>query len=128
MEEHVLGITRLVNHLLGPLVLALLHTLHIAPDNPELPIPQHVVMGLVVLVIGTLVALFLRSRLSVEKPGASQQIAEMFLTNPLGIGNSPPPGCGCTPQCKTLNGAKPLTDSDRREIDDREAITTADAW
>src|SRR5437899_4150357 len=86
MEEHVLGITRLVNHLLGPLVLALLHTLHIAPDNPELPIPQHVVMGLVVLVIGTLVALFLRSRLSVEKPGACQQVGEMFLTNPLGIG------------------------------------------
>jgi len=49
MEEHVLGITRLVNHLLGPLVLSLLHALHITPENPELPIPQHVVMGLVVL-------------------------------------------------------------------------------
>src|SRR6266446_4835914 len=86
MEEHILGITTLVNHLLGPLVLSLLNALHITPDHPELPIPQHVVMGLVVLVIGTLVALFLRSRLSVEKPGAGQQIAEMFLTNPLGIG------------------------------------------
>ncbi len=86
MEEHILGITKLVNHLLGPLVLSLLNALHIMPDNPELPIPQHVVMALVVLVIGTLVALFLRSRLSVEKPGAGQQIAEMFLTNPLGIG------------------------------------------
>src|SRR2546422_91787 len=86
MEEHVLGITKLVNHLLGPLVLSLLHALHITPVNPELPIPQHVVMGLVVLVIGTLVALFLRSRLSVEKPGASQQVAEMLLTNPLGVG------------------------------------------
>src|SRR5260370_19632044 len=86
MEEHVLGITKLVNHLLGPLVLSVLHALRITPDNPELPVPQHVVMGLVVLVIGTLVALFLRSRLSVEKPGATQQVAEMFLTNPLGIG------------------------------------------
>src|SRR6266849_1972029 len=86
MEEHVLGITRLVNHLLEPLVLSLLHALHITPDNPDLPIPQHVVMGLVVLLIGTLVALFLRSRLSVEKPGATQQIAEMFFTNSLGIG------------------------------------------
>src|SRR6266478_7888800 len=86
MEEHLLGITKLVNHLLGPLVLSLLHALHITPVNPELPIPQHVVMGLVVLVIGTLVALFLRSRLSVEKPGASQQVAEMLLTNPLGFG------------------------------------------
>src|SRR5947208_14077994 len=86
MEEHVLGITRLVNHLLGPLVLSLLHALHIMPENPELPIAQHVVMGLVVLLIGTLVALFLRSRLSIEKPGATQQVAEMFLSNPLGIG------------------------------------------
>src|SRR5260370_36588130 len=86
MEEHVLGITKLVNHLLGPLVLSLLHALHIAPENPGLPIPQHVVMGLVVLLIGTIVALLLRSRLSVEKPGATQQVAEMLLTNPLGIG------------------------------------------
>src|SRR6266487_2338149 len=86
MEEHVLGITKLVNHLLGPLVLSVLHALRITPDNPELPVPQHVVMGLVVLVIATFVALFLRSRLSVEKPGATQQVAEMLLTNPLGIG------------------------------------------
>jgi len=86
MEEHVLGITKLVNHLLGPLVLSVLHALRITPDNPELPVPQHVVMGLVVLVIATFVALFLRSRLSVEKPVATQQVAEMFLTNPLGIG------------------------------------------
>ena len=86
MEEHVLGITKFINHLLGPLALSLLHALHISPENPELPVPQHVIMGMVVLLIGTLVALFLRSRLSVEKPGATQQVAEMFLTNPLGIG------------------------------------------
>jgi F-type H+-transporting ATPase subunit a len=86
MEEHVLGITRFVNHFLGPLALSLLHALHITPENPELPIPQHVVMGLVVLLIGTLFALFVRSRLSAEKPGAAQQVAEMLLTNPLGIG------------------------------------------
>lgn len=86
MEEHVLGITKLVNHLLGPLAQVLLQALHITPDNPNLPIPQHVVMAIVVLLIGTLVALFLRSRLSVERPGATQQVAEMFLTNPLGIG------------------------------------------
>ncbi len=86
MEEHVLGITKLVNQFLGPLALSLLHALHITPENPELPIPQHVVMGLVVLLIGALFALFLRSRLSVEKPGATQQVAEMLLTNPLGVG------------------------------------------
>ena len=80
MEEHLLGITKLLNHILGPLALSLLHALHITPENPEVPIPQHVVMGLVVLLIGTLAALFLRSRLSAERPGAAQQVAEMLLT------------------------------------------------
>src|SRR6266704_56313 len=85
MEEHVLGIAKLVNQVLGPLALSRLHALHITPENPELPIPQHVVMGLVVLLIGTLFAALLRSRLSVEKPGATHQVAEMLLTNLLGV-------------------------------------------
>ena len=86
MVEHVTGLTQFVNHILGPFALALLSALHITPENPELPIPEHVVMAFVVLVIGTLLALLLRSRLSVDKPGASQQIAELLLTNPLGFG------------------------------------------
>ena len=43
-------------------------------------------MALAVLVVGTLLALWVRSRLSVERPGASQQIAEMLLNNPMGFG------------------------------------------
>src|SRR5229473_4184142 len=86
MTEHVTGLTQLVNHYLGPFALALLAWLHISPENPETPIPEHVVMGVVVLILATFLALFLRSRLSVEKPGAMQQIAELLLTNPLGFG------------------------------------------
>ena len=86
MTEHVTGLTQLVNHYLGPFALALLSWLHITPENPETPIPEHVVMGVVVLILAMLLALFLRSRLSVEKPGATQQIAELLLTNPLGFG------------------------------------------
>ena len=86
MVEHVTGLTELVNRLLGPWAVALLTALHIKPENPNLPIPEHVVMAGVVFILGTILALFLRSRLSVEKPGASQQIAEMLLTNPLGFG------------------------------------------
>jgi F-type H+-transporting ATPase subunit a len=78
MEEHVLGITRFVNHLLGPLAAALLSKLHITPNDPELPIPQHVVMGVLVVLVGTVLALILKSRLSVEKPGAFQQAAELI--------------------------------------------------
>jgi F-type H+-transporting ATPase subunit a len=86
MAEHVTGLTELVNHLFGRWALALLSALHIKPENSDLPIPEHVVMGVVVLILATILALFLRSRLSVEKPGATQQIAELLLTNPLGFG------------------------------------------
>ena len=86
MGEHVTWITQTVNHYLSGAALALLSSLHIRPSNPEQPIPEHVVMSVLVLLVGTLLALWVRSRLSVEKPGASQQIAEFLLTNPLGFG------------------------------------------
>ena len=86
MSEQVSWLARFVNHYLGPVALALLSALHIEPSNRELPIPEHVVMALVVVFVGTILALLLRSRLSVEKPGAMQQVAEMLLTNPLGFG------------------------------------------
>src|ERR1700686_624267 len=86
MVEHVTGLTEFVNHHLGRFALALLSALHIRPENPDMPIAEHVVMGVVVLIIATLLALLLRSRLSVERPGASQQVAELLFTNPLGFG------------------------------------------
>jgi len=86
MEEHVSPITQFVNHYLGSFALSILNALHVKPENPDLPIPQHVVMGLIVLVMLTLLALVLRSRMSVEKPGPMQQIAELLLTNPMRIG------------------------------------------
>jgi F-type H+-transporting ATPase subunit a len=86
MEQHVSWLTQFVNHYLGGIALALLSVLHIKPSHAELPIPEHVVMALTVLVVGTVLALLLRSRLSVERPGPSQQIAEWLFTNPFGIG------------------------------------------
>jgi F-type H+-transporting ATPase subunit a len=86
MEEHVLAVTHFVNHILGPAAAALLSRLHIQPANPETPIPQHVVMAIIAVLLGTVFALVVRSRLSVEKPGALQQVAEVLLTNPLEFG------------------------------------------
>jgi len=86
MEEHVSGLTHFVNHYLGGLAIALLHALHLQPGNPELPIPEQVTMAILVLVVATILALILRSRLSVERPGALQQIAEGLLTNSMGFG------------------------------------------
>ncbi|HJZ63974.1 MAG TPA: F0F1 ATP synthase subunit A [Candidatus Acidoferrum sp.] len=86
MEEHISWTTRLVNRILGPLVARFLHQIHIDPDNQHLPIPQHVATGIVVLVVLTIIALILRSRLSVEKPGMLQQMAEGLLTNSQSFG------------------------------------------
>src|SRR5258706_1303203 len=86
MGEEESWITRWVNEHFGAAGLALLSALDIRPTNRELPIPEHVVMGLLVLLVGTIFALWVRSRLSVERPGASQQVAELLLTNPLGFG------------------------------------------
>lgn len=86
MHETVTFITRWVNDLLGPAAAALLSWLHIKPENPQLPIPQQVVMAVIVLIVCTILALILRARLSVERPGAMQQVAELLMTNPLGFG------------------------------------------
>ena|ERR1700739_339296 len=86
MEEHVSFLTQVANRIFGPLALQLLHALHIQPENYDTPIPEYVVMSFVVLIVGTLLAAALRSRLSVERPGAMQQMAEGLLTNRLGFG------------------------------------------
>src|SRR5204863_8075606 len=87
MTEHVTVLTQLVNHYLGRFALALLSALHISPENPDLPIPEHVVMGFMVLILGTVLALLLRSRLSVERPGGFQQVAELLLPIRLVLGS-----------------------------------------
>jgi len=86
MEETISPVTHFVNHYLGSLALAILHALHIQPENPDLPIPQHIVMGFLVILLVTILALILRSRLSVERPGAMQQVAELLITNPMRLG------------------------------------------
>ncbi len=86
MEEHVSQITIWFNHLFAPVALWILHALHLQPADYERPIPEYLVMSILVLILCTVLALILRSRLSVERPGALQQSAEMLLTNPLGFG------------------------------------------
>ena len=86
MEENILWITRLVNQLLGAPTLALLDALHIQPENRAYPIPNHIAMELVVLLLSVLFFLWFKSRISVENPGGTQQVMESLLTNPLGVG------------------------------------------
>jgi len=86
MEEHFSPITSWVNQQFGPAAWALLNALHQKPDDPKFPIPQHVVMSILMILLVTLLLVILRSRLAVEKPGAMQQVAELLLTNPMKIG------------------------------------------
>lgn len=86
MEHHVSGLTHLANKFLGHWALSLLAALHIHPKDPSLPIPEAVVMSAAVFVLGAGVTLWLRSRLSVERPRAAQQVAEFLFTNRLGFG------------------------------------------
>jgi F-type H+-transporting ATPase subunit a len=86
MEEHVIWVTVLVNRLFGKPAAALLAALHIQPANPSYPIPNSVSMELLVLLIAVVFFLWLKARISVAKPGATQQVMEMVLTNPMGVG------------------------------------------
>ena len=84
--EEVLGVTKLVNALLGKPALALLAALHIHPENSEYPIPNHIAMELVVFLTAIVFFTWLKGRLSVDNPGGVQQCMESLLTNPMGVG------------------------------------------
>jgi F-type H+-transporting ATPase subunit a len=88
MEEKILGITKLVNWLLGKPALALLTALHIRPENPQYPIPNHIAMEFLVFLLSIVFFLWLKARLSVDNPGATQQCMEMLLHNNMSLGVS----------------------------------------
>ncbi len=72
------AITRLLNHLFGPIVVSLMNLVGVHPADPSKPIND--TFALEVLVAACLVLFFLlvRFTLSVEKPNPAQQIAEMI--------------------------------------------------
>jgi hypothetical protein len=72
-QHYILGVTKLVNWLLGKPVTALLAALHITPEDPAYPIPNHVSMELLVFAVAVVFFVWLRRRLSVDRPGGVQQ-------------------------------------------------------
>jgi F-type H+-transporting ATPase subunit a len=73
-----LALTRLLNHLFGPIVAAVLQTVGIHPAHPAAPIDDTVALELLVA-CGLIVFFgFVRLTLSVENPNPAQQIAEMI--------------------------------------------------
>jgi F-type H+-transporting ATPase subunit a len=86
MAEHVNWFTILLNKWFGGAALGLLTVLHVAPNDPNLPIPNYIAMDLLVFVVGVLFFLWLKPRISVDKPGATQQVMELVLTNDMRVG------------------------------------------
>lgn len=86
MNEHLNWLTVLLNKWFGAQALGLLTALHVSPKDAAHPIPNYVAMSIVVFLIGVLFFLWLKPRISVDRPGAVQQIMELVLTNPTRVG------------------------------------------
>jgi F-type H+-transporting ATPase subunit a len=71
-----LWFTRILNQLFGAQVTALLHALHVQPKYVDAPIPNSTAMEFLVFLFLVLSFILVRSRLSVDKPGALQHIFE----------------------------------------------------
>jgi F-type H+-transporting ATPase subunit a len=85
-KEQVLAATKLINLLLAKPALALLALLHIQPENAQYPIPNYLAMEIILFVICVVFFLWLKGRISADRPGGTQQTMEMVLTNPMGVG------------------------------------------
>jgi F-type H+-transporting ATPase subunit a len=83
MEHHNTWLTELVNRWFGSYALALLNALGIHPHDEAYPIPEQVVMSALVVALLIVFTMWFKRRLSVDRPGATQQIFEFMLTNPL---------------------------------------------
>jgi len=74
MEQ--LAFTQFLNRVFGGIVLSLLHALHIPPKHPAAPIPNSAAMEVLVVLLLTAFFIAVRSRLSVDNPGALQHVME----------------------------------------------------
>lgn len=86
MENQILGVTKVVNWLMGKPALALLAALHVRVEDSHYPIPNHIAMELLVVLLMAIFFLWLKPRLSVDNPGGTQQCMEALITNSMGIG------------------------------------------
>ncbi len=83
---HQLLITEWLNHVFAAPVDGILRMLGIHPAHPKAPIPNHVAMQLVVVLILTAFFIVVRLRLSVESPSGPQHVIEAIHEFSAGLG------------------------------------------
>jgi F-type H+-transporting ATPase subunit a len=84
MHDLLVSLTRLLNHLFGAPLGALLQALGIHPAHPKAPINDGLTMELVIAALMVLFFIITRLTLNVEKPGTAQNLAEVvheFVSN-----------------------------------------------
>ena len=83
--EHPLWIVQWFNAVFGPLVTAALRPLGITFAAGDKVIPDHIVMGVLILAGACLLCLIIRSRLSVDDPGRLQIVLETMVSGVNGL-------------------------------------------
>lgn len=86
MEHHPNWFTSLLNKLLGPWIAAGLEAVGIRVEDPSHVISESFAMSLAAALVIVLFVLWIKPRLSADKPGGTQQVVEMIFTNPLRVG------------------------------------------
>jgi len=74
--EHTLWIVQAANAVFGPLVNALLGLFGMHAENPAEPIPNYIVIVYLIVILLSVLAFVVKSRLSVENPGKLQIVFE----------------------------------------------------
>ncbi len=76
--EHEIWITKLFNDLMGPAVGSMLVSWGIHVEHPDKPFTNYVSMEILVALLIVALFLYLRTQLSVDKPGKLQHFFELF--------------------------------------------------
>jgi len=78
-------LTVFVNRLLGGAVASLLAAIGVSVE-PLHAVPDYVVTSLLIVLVSMAFVMWLKPRLSAERPGGAQQMCEFLLTNPVKFG------------------------------------------
>jgi F-type H+-transporting ATPase subunit a len=86
MPERLNWFALLLDRYFGGVADKILALVHVQPADSLHPIPPYLASSMAVFIVAAIFFLWLRTRISVERPGATQQVVEALITNPIGVG------------------------------------------